>query len=424
MKKFMPHALLCIFLLAYGTVGLCATFDERLWEKYAETNSPKANCTDCLVGVYLEPYQFGEITTKVPFVDLRVVTDRKDEVPWQIVSRRPEQQKEALPARIQNLSQTKTGETWLELVLDKQGAQVNSVEIITPDSDFSRPVQVSGSPDGQSWNTLRGDAVIFDVSRGEKTRLTRITFPQTSFRHLALKITNGNAPPLTISDVNVFQESTLPGQTYSLWGTIEKTEINAARKESSLDIHMNTVFSLDRLLIATAERNFQRSVEVQIKRDNGDWQHWAQGTVFNFDTSTMHESQLAIDIPEVATRDFRLIFKNLDSPPLAITSVRGEGYRKLLIFKQPADQKLYLFWGNPLAQQPRYDLAGIVGKQKPDELPIGSLGPSRPNTKFTGNSDRLPFTERYKYLLYVVVAMAIAGLFFVQYRVIRRVEPQ
>ena len=49
------------------------------------------------------------------------------------------------------------------------------------------------------------------------------------------------------------------------------------------------------------------------------------------------------------------------------------------------------------------------------------LGKPRPNTKFAGSTARLPFTERYKYLLYVVVTMAIAGLVFVQYRVFRRV---
>ena len=183
---------------------------------------------------------------------------------------------------------------------------------------------------------------------------------------------------------------------------------------------MNAVFPLDRLIIGTAERNFQRSVVVQIKRGNGDWERWAQGTIFNFDTATMHESQLAIDMPEIAAREFRLIFKNLDSPPISVTNITGEGYRRLLVFKQQADRKLYLFWGNPLAQQPQYDLAGLVAKQKLDELPIAHLSQARPNSKFAGNNARLPFTERYKYPLYVIVALAIAGLIFLQYHVFRR----
>ena len=130
---------------------------------------------------------------------------------------------------------------------------------------------------------------------------------------------------------------------------------------------------------------------------------------------------MAIEMPEVVTREFRLVFKNLDSPPLSVTSITGEGYRRLLVFKHQADQKLFLFWGNPLAQQPQYDLTGLVAKQIIEELPIVSLGQARQNTKFAGNTARLPFTERYKYPLYVVVVLAIAGLIFMQYRICRKI---
>jgi hypothetical protein len=95
-------------------------------------------------------------------------------------------------------------------------------------------------------------------------------------------------------------------------------------------------------------------------------------------------------------------------------AVRAKWYSQLM--------QLPLDGGNPLAQQPQYDLAGLIAKQKLDELPMANFSQPRPNTKFAGNNARLPFTERYKYLLYVVVTMVIAGLIFVQYRIFRRVE--
>lgn len=422
MTRFLSCTLLSVCLLFSWTAGLCSSFDERLWERYAEIDESTARSSGGLAGVYLEPQQLGDLAARTPFSDLRVVTERKEEVPWQIVLRRPERQNKEVPARMQNLSTTGEGETWLELLVDGHQDRLDAVEIITSDTDFSRQVQVLGTPDGKNWNTIRKDGVIFDSSRGEKLRHTRITFPQTGFRHLALKIANGTAQPLTITDVKVFQESDSGGESYSIQGEIGTRESNGSNKESSVVVRMNTVFPLDRLVISTAERNFQRSVEVQVKQGKGDWQRWAQGTIFNFDTPTMHESQLAVDMPEIAAREFRLVFRNLDSPPLSVTSVHGEGYRRLLVFKQQGDRKLYLFWGNPMAQQPQYDLAGLLEKQRPDELPMARLGQPRPNTGFAGNNARLPFTERYKYLLYIVVTMAIAGLVFVQYRVFRRVE--
>jgi hypothetical protein len=421
-RFFFSTLFCCVLLLLWGTAGLCTTFDERLWEKYAEIETSSTASKGSLAGIYLEPQQLGDVYAKTSIADLRVMTDRKDEVAWQIVSRRPEKQQEEIPHQMQNLSLTEKGDTWLELLVDKQGARINAVEIITPHTDFSRQVQVFGSADGKNWNTLRKDGVIFDFTIREKLRHTLIAFPQASFRHIALKINNSDAQQLTISGVKVLRQSVSQGQTYTISGTAEKSELNTSRQENSIIVRMNTVFPLDQLMITTTERNFQRSVEVQIKRETGDWERWAQGTIFNFDTATMHESQLSIDMPEIATREFRLVFKNYDSPPLSVTNVTGKGYRRLLVFKQQSDQKLYLFWGNPLAQQPQFDLAEIIVKQNLDELPIAYLGQARANAKFAGNNARLPFTERYKYFLYVLVILGIAGLIFLQYRVFRHIK--
>ncbi|NTV12975.1 MAG: DUF3999 domain-containing protein [Desulfobulbaceae bacterium] len=422
MTRFIFGSLFFCLISLRGAIGLGATFDERLWEKYADIEMSAAKNNGDLAAVYLEPQQFGDLADNGSFADLRVVSDRKEEVPWQIVSRRPERRTEVLPTQIRNLSSTDKGETWLELLVDGQETAANAVEIVTPTTDFTRQVEVLGSVDAKTWNTLRKDGVIFDINRGEKLHHTSITFPQASFRHLALKITNGDALPLTISAVKVTQESVSPEQTYSVYGVTGKTEVDVSRQENSIVVRMNTVFPLDRLTIDTAERNFQRLVEVQVKRGAGDWERWVQGSIFSLDTETMHEAQLSINMPEVATKEFRLIFKNLDSPPLPVKNVVGSGYRRLLVFKQSSDKKLYLFWGNPMAQLPHYDLAELIAKEKLDGVPVARLGEVRPNTKFAGNDARLPFSERYKYLLYAVVVMAIAGLVLLQYRVFSRVE--
>jgi hypothetical protein len=123
------------------------------------------------------------------------MNDKKEEVPWQIVQRRPEKGQFEIPAAQRNLSQTPSGETWVELVLEPGQQRSGAVEVVTTDSNFSRQVQVLGSPDGASWNTIRKDGVIFDNSREAGMRLTRITYPPSSFRYLALKITTV-MPPL------------------------------------------------------------------------------------------------------------------------------------------------------------------------------------------------------------------------------------
>lgn len=420
MIRFVRCASMGVILVLYATAGVCAAFDERLWEKYAEIQTPSSGVKGSLAGVYLEPWRLGNVGSNPPFADLRVVTESKQEVPWQIVSRRPERRPVEVPHLFLNLSRTENGDTWFELLVEEQAGPVNAIEIITPDSDFTRQVQVLGSSDGEEWKTLRSDGVMFDIPRDEKLRRTRITFPQTVFRHLAVRIVNGGAQPLRISEVKVLEENDTQGQTYRVSGKIEESSVAPSRQETNILVRMDTVFPIERLVVATTEKNFQRQVEVQVKRGSGKWEQWARGTLFSFETPTMHESNLVIDMPEIAAREFRLVFLNYDSPPLQISGVSGNGYRKLLVFKQQGAQKLYLFWGNPRAEAPRYDLAGVLSKQRLDEIPIASLGPVRANTEFAGDSARLPFTERYRVLLYGVVAAVIAGLIFLQYRAFRR----
>lgn len=390
MTKLVSCALLSVLLLFSGSISLGATFDERFWEKYAEILAPSPGDTDRLVGLYLEPYAFGEIQTKTPFSDVRVVTERREEVPWQIMERQPEKVRKQVPVLVRNLSQNENGETWLELQVAKPETRVNAIEIITPDLDFSRQVQVLGSQDGNSWNTIRKDGVIFDFTREEKFRHTRLTFPPSGFRYLGLKIVNGGAQPLNIKEVKIFQDRESSGQSYTLRSRIQEPESEISRQSNAIVVRMDSVFPLDRLVLTTPDRNFQRLVEIQVKQGAGDWVLWTQGVIFNFDTPSMRESDLVIEMPEISTGEFRLVFKNLDSPPLKIQSVIGQGYRRLLVFKQQGTRKLYLFWGNPAANKPQYDLAGLVAKQNLDEIPLVSLNLSQLNPKYAGNKARFP----------------------------------
>jgi hypothetical protein len=419
----MYSVLLCGLLSLVSATGMCGSFDERLWEKYCEIDTAALKEAGALAGAYLEPQKIGDIITNMPFADFRLMTEQKEEVPWQVVVRRPEKRQEEIPARMRNLSLTKHNETWFELVAENDRVSANGIEIITPDSDFFRQTQVLGSPDGSSWNVLRKDGLIFDVVGEKKFRCTLISFRETGFRYFAIKITNGEAKPLTITTAKVLWETSAPEQTYTIEGTIEKPEIDPSRKISTHLVRMSPAFPIDRLIIFTKERNFHRTLEVHVKRETGDWERWAQAAIFNFDNDTIRGSHLSIDIPEVSAREFRLIFQDFDNPPLVLGNVLGQGYSRLFVFKQQPNHKLYLFWGNPMAKQPRYDLAVVTAKQEIDKIPIVYLGEVRQNMRFAGKDARLPFTERYKYLLYVVVIFAIIALVVAQYRVLRHVNP-
>src|SRR5512145_3061519 len=128
MTRLISLISICSVLLLFsGTTGFCTTFDERHWENYADIQTSPGARGSGLAGAYLDPHQFDGISGKTPFADFRVVTDKKEEVAWQIVARKPERRQKEIPHRMQNLSLTEKGETWLELLIDKQDAASNAI---------------------------------------------------------------------------------------------------------------------------------------------------------------------------------------------------------------------------------------------------------------------------------------------------------
>ncbi len=420
MKKHLLQLLVCLMMLLHGAAGVCATFNDRLWEKYAEIRLPEAGGNGSLVAMPLDIYRLEDMNANTPFADLRVVTSRKEEIPWQIVSKRPDTRQEVVELRMSNLSLTANGDTWAEFLVDAKGAAVNAVQIITPDTSYIRQVEVLGSRDGNAWQTLRKDGVIFDLEKGEKLKNDRISVPETTFPHLAIRIANSGKSPLKITGVRLFRLRNSAGEVSMIPAKTGQPEFDDSKKESSVVVRMDRIFPVDRLVLSTGETNFQRSVTVEAKNSKGVWAPVAEGVIYSFDSPDLHSSQLFIAMPGIAAREFRLVFRNHDSPPLTISNVSGEGYRRILVFKTSPDRRLFLFWGNPSAENPQYDLAGAVTPEAVDKLPVAVLGEERENPSFAGDKARMPFSERYRFLLYGVVVVAIAGLLLLQYRVFRR----
>lgn len=421
MKSYFLLLLFCAAMLLDGAAGVCATFSDRLWEKYAGIRLPEGGGNGSLVAMPLDLYQLEDMPAKIPFADLRVVTDRKEEIPWQIVSMRPEMRLEVVGCRMRNLSTTANGDTWAELLVDANGVAANAMQIISPDTNYIRKVEVLGSRDGKAWQTLRKDGVIFDLDKGEKLKNDRIFIPETTFSHFAIRIANSGKSPLTITEVRLFRQRKSAGEVSMIPAKTEQVAFDDSKKESRIVVRMEKIFPVDRLVISTKETNFQRSVTVESKNSKGVWTPVSEGVIYSFDSPDMHSSRLFIAIPGISARDFRLVFRNHDTPPLAISNVFGEGYRRILVFKTWPDRRFYLFWGNPSAEYPRYDLSGVATPEAVERLPVATLCQACDNPSFAGDKARLPLSERYRFLLYGVVVVAIAALLFMQYRVFKRI---
>ena len=405
-------------LMLTAAAPLYADFDERLWESYTEITAPVRTSTQGLGSIYLAPYLLGNLTNTVPFADLRVMDDFRHEVPWQLIVKRPTTLREELPVAVSNRSTDAQGNSWIEGRFEKGAEQFNTVEVDVAGGEFYRQVQILGSNDGTAWNTLRADGVIFDRTMGDRMRHTRISIPQAGYRQVGVRIINAGQAPLDLRGLKVLRTRDQAGTEQSQPGQIGPAE-KGDNGQTGLTVRFASRFPLNRLEITTPDRNFQRQVTVQVKQ--GDtWQNVATGSIFRYETGTVRESSLKIDVPDIASDEIRLQFHNHDSPPLNVSQVSGISYRRQLVFLTEPGRSYYLFWNNPAARMPQYDLSGLIAKVNSDTIPVFTTGGMKPNTRFAGDSARLPLSERYRWLLYAAMGLVVAGLLALQFRVLKR----
>jgi hypothetical protein len=406
----MTAAVLCMVSAA------AADFDSRYWEKYAEISLPADGNLPAFGRINL--YNNGGPEQNLS--GIRIVTRSKREMPYQIVTRRPDSRTTEIQAKVVNLSSTPDQDTTFEGVLADKAVTYNAVEIVSDSQKFFRQVQIFGGADGVTWYRIRTDAVIFDYSDDKPVRHTKITIPDTRYRHLKVIINNRQQQPLKITGLKLFYDRRDSGLEETVPAQIKKQDIDAPNKTSSAEVELKYPTAFVGLNIVTSDKNFYRNVDVYVKRDSEQWVKWGSDFIFNFEGDAMMESKSVISVPEVTTRDVRLVIRNMDSPPLKISDVSAVSYQKTVVFKIDGRDNYFLFWGNSAAKAPTYDIASHISRQNIDSIRVFGLEPEKSNPDYVGSDKAKPFTERYKWLLYLLVGLVIAGLGYYQYRVIKK----
>ena len=415
--------LFLFFCLGIFAAKAHADFNEKYWEMYSEIQIPPEGQLPHFGGVSIEPWLFQTRGAASLFSDIRILSDNKVEMPYQIVTRSPETKTEDITVRMLNLSKNKRNEVSFVGLIEKTPVVYNKIEILTDDNNFYRQVKVLGSNDGRHWNLIRGDAVIFDYTREETLRHTHITFHASNFRYLGINVINhSDDKALKVKGLKVFYQRTEPGAETEISAFMEKRLKDAQNKESALIITLSSRYPARKLVLNTQDKNFQRKVMIYVKHGGNEWSKWAEDMIFSFNTEKVKESKLDIVFPEISSRQIKLVIKNADSPPLSISGVNIFGYKKVLVFKIDGRRKYYIFWGNPMAKTPQYDISPLVSKHGMKNIRIFPIGMQKKNPQFAGYEKRLPFTERYKYLLYSVVIIVMAGLIILQYLVMKRAD--
>ena len=352
--------------------------------------------------------------------DLRILeVDSQQEVPYVLLVERGEQRRSSVAVRMRDLGHVPGQHTTFILDLEREGVLHNEFEISTSSHNFQRDIVVEGSEDAENWRVLDESGQIFDFTIKERdftTRDTRVKYPSSTARYLRVRIIDGELPPLDVQGAVVYFAQQIQPRRAEFPINISLRVEDAAERNTQLFLDLGSRgFPTNRISLTTTQENFYRRAKLEGSHDNELWTLLRRSeNIYVFNTPKFVGSQIFISYPESRYRYFRLTVFNEDDPPLPVIGAQASGFlRKLIFFADPGGS-YRLYYGNPDAEPPSYELEQVFPYLVTENLPVIGLGAHTANPLFTGPLEpSKPFTERYPWLLPTVVALAalVIGVF-------------
>ena len=411
--------MLTMGVLAAIATSVSADFVLAHWKFYKPVTLPAALDDGQLVELTLDRELFLE--SNPGETDLRLVAGQDTEVPYQLVTLKEKERRETVPVAVRDLGYVAGEYSSFVADVGDSGNLHSQVVIETEDENFRRTVVVETGDDGENWAVALEDGEIYDfTSADEEFRVhhTGVTYPQSAARYLRVKVVNQGEPPLKIDGASVFLAEEVAAQETEylpISASVSRGENGTTYHE--LDLGVSGI-PVSRLSFRSATPNFYREAGVQGSDDREDWRWLAWEHIYFFDTPKFKGSRLEFKFPESRYRYYRIEVDDADNPPLALAGYTLHSAYRLLRFQAEAGTEYALYYGNPVAQAPVYDLERIVAYLETEDLPVATLGGQQPNEAFTGLD--VPVTERLPWLAPVGVALAAVVLAALLYSVVRQ----
>ncbi len=344
--------------------------------------------------------------------DLRLYDRGGREIPYVLRIRRETEVSNVSTAREFNRA-VEGGAAQLSCDLGEQPAEHNEVEIVTDGDNFRRLVQVDGSSDGTRWSTLVSSAVLFRfTSAGRTVQQDKVSYPVSRYRYLRVSVARDSqvdrAAP-EIKTVRVRHVIQVHGETVSFDARLEPRAADrvAGRPASIWHVDLGGRIPVERLLIHTTgpAEAFSRPVQLTDVDDP------SQPVVIASGELTRPESgPPALYFDERFVRHLKLTVTDDRNPPLPIGAITAVGAAREMVFPAvtPDRSPLRLYYGNPKALAPHYDLAAKTPHDLPDNALSCTVGPQQANPIF--RPEPKPLSDRSPWLVYVVLAAACAAL--------------
>jgi hypothetical protein len=122
-------------------------------------------------------------------------------------------------------------------------------------------------------------------------------------------------------------------------------------------------------------------------------------------------------------RYLKLSVKNNDNQPLQLKDLQVYGYITKILFPLEKSRSYHLYYGNPNAKTPVYDIGEFSAYINEPGLAVLGLGNQTNNPEFNSRTQR-PWTEDNRWLLTTVLLAVVAILAFWVVKMIKNMSQE
>ncbi len=343
--------------------------------------------------------------------DLRIVTKDNKEVPYVIWSNTKTSERKKIETQTLNTSYIPQSYTTFTLDIGDSGIRTNSIVITTKSTDFVRRVTIEGSPDNKTFFVLKKDDYIFDLTGEHKIKNLTVSYPTTDYRYLKVTIWDDGGQPLLDPGGDIYLASDNKGESVVLPSFMRKEEKKSSNTtEITIDLSFKNLPSSS-VAFSIPDKNFKREVRVLSSNVDDPTKYTGDyvSTIYDITTPRFGRVSTVVEYPELQARYLKLIIQNENDPPLAITDVSVGGVPRKITFSSQPGQDYILYFGNPRAKAPSYDIEELFSYIDRNSIIPVTLGAIVRNPGYIPGAE-LPFTERYPWILWGAIVLMIAVL--------------
>lgn len=365
--------------------------------------------------------------SRYDLADLRLLDAQGREVPFVLRVRRADKRDEAFEAK--RFNEAVVGESTREISLDlgESPAEHDQLDVDTAGSEFRRLATLEGSDDGQTWRTLVQQPltrIASPESTNPRFDQRRLKYPLSRQRYLRLRVdadslVDQGQPPRIIA-ATAHRAIEIPGEQVE-WplqvGYREATRTQGAAASTwvlELGGDQTPVDQL-RMTFSESDNEYARDYVLEAagpySTDTG-YRHLTAGIVRR--TAGQTASPFVVDFSsEVVSSRLRLSVVDYQNPPLTLETATAISAARELIFADDSQHPgpWRLFYGNPRAEAPHYDLERNLPAMLDPAPRRLELGLQNHNPNYIPEPP--PLSERAPWLIYVALTGACLVVAFI-----------